>query len=252
MLSINDIKQNVLPTHIAVIMDGNGRWAQKQGKDRIYGHHQGVESVRRTIESCVEIGIRYLTIYAFSTENWKRNPQEVNALMSLFVSACHNEMDNLHKNNVQVKAIGDIDMLSLDCQLELQKLIDKTKNNTALTFVIALSYGSRWEICRATQLIAEKVKNNNLNICDIDENTFAEHLQTTQLQIPDPDLLIRTSSEYRLSNYLLWQMAYTELYFTDVLWPDFSRQELIKAIYTFQHRIRRFGKTNEQITNNLK
>lgn len=252
MLSINDIKQNVLPTHIAIIMDGNGRWAQKQGKDRIFGHHQGVKAVRKTIESCIDIGIRYLTTYAFSTENWKRKPEEVNALMSIFISACHSEIDSLQKNNVQVKTIGNIEMLGVDCRNELQNLIDKTQHNTALTFVIAISYGSRWEISRAARLIADEVKNGNLKLDEIDEDVFSKYLQTNQFNIPDPDLLIRTSNEYRLSNYLLWQLAYTELYFTDVLWPDFSRQELINAIYDFQHRTRRFGKTNEQITNNLK
>lgn len=252
MVTINDIKQNTIPLHIAVIMDGNGRWAQKQGKDRIFGHHQGVESVRTTIETCVEVGVRYLTVYAFSTENWNREPQEINALMSIFISACHAEIDNLHKNNVQVKAIGNFALLSDDCNKELQKLIDKTKDNTALTFVIAISYGSRWEITHATQLIAQEVKNNQIKIDDIDESLFEDYLQTSQLGIPNPDLLIRTSEEHRLSNFLLWQLAYTELYFTDVLWPDFSREELIIAIYDFQHRIRRFGKTNEQINIELK
>lgn len=252
MVSLNDIKQHCIPFHIAVIMDGNGRWAQKKGKDRIFGHQQGVETVRKTIEACVEIGVKYLTVYAFSTENWKREPEEVNALMSLFVNACNAEMDNLHKNNVQVKAIGDFSMLSIECTTELQKLMDTTKNNTALTFVIAISYGSRWEITRAAKLIATEVQNNQINIDEIDENLFDSYLQTNQFDIPNPDLLIRTSEEYRLSNFLLWQLAYAELYFTNVLWPDFTREELMKAIDDFQHRTRRFGKTTEQIINELK
>ncbi|MDD3280811.1 MAG: isoprenyl transferase [Bacteroidales bacterium] len=252
MASLNDIKQRSIPNHIAVIMDGNGRWAQQKGKDRIFGHQQGVETVRKTIETCVEIGVRYLTVYAFSTENWKREPEEVNALMSLFVNACNAEIDNLHKNNVQVKAIGDFSMLSRECTTELQRLIDKTKNNTALTFVIAISYGSRWEIARAAKLIAEQILQNRISIDEIDENLFDNYLQTNQYDIPNPDLLIRTSEEYRLSNFLLWQLAYAELYFTNVLWPDFTREELFKAINDFQRRTRRFGKTTEQIKNELK
>jgi len=252
MASLNDIKQRSIPNHIAVIMDGNGRWAQQKGKDRIFGHQQGVETVRKTIETCVEIGVRYLTVYAFSTENWKREPEEVNALMSLFVNACNAEIDNLHKNNVQVKAIGNFSMLSRECTTELQRLIDKTKNNTALTFVIAISYGSRWEIARAAKLIAEQILQNRISIDEIDENLFDNYLQTNQYDIPNPDLLIRTSEEYRLSNFLLWQLAYAELYFTNVLWPDFTREELFKAINDFQRRTRRFGKTTEQIKNELK
>ncbi len=246
IVSIKDIKKKTIPSHIAIIMDGNGRWAEKQGKDRIFGHYQGVESVREAIKACAEIGVKYLTVYAFSTENWTRDPAEVNALMSLFVDSCINEVDNLHKNNVRVKAIGNLKMLDENCQLQLQKMIEKTQENTSLTFVIAISYGARWEISRAARLIAEEVKNNRLNINDITENTFDKFMQTRQLDIPDPDLLIRTSNEYRLSNYLLWQLAYSELYFTEVLWPDFSKEDLIKAIHNFQCRDRRFGKTNKQ------
>lgn len=252
MLSLDDIKAKPIPTHVAIIMDGNGRWAQKQGKDRIYGHHQGVDSVRNVLEACGEIGVKYLTVYAFSTENWKREAQEVEALMSLFIHVCHTELNNILANNIKVQAIGDIGRLNEECQQGLYQLMEKTKNNTALTFVIAISYGSRWEISRAARLIAEKVKNNQLDVSDIDEDVFDKYLQTKQLGIPDPDLLIRTSNEYRLSNYLLWQLAYTELYFTDVLWPDFTKEELLKAIDDFQHRTRRFGKTNEQIEEKLK
>lgn len=252
MVSIDDIKQKAIPSHIAIIMDGNGRWAKQQGKDRIFGHYQGVESVREAIKTCAEVGVSYLTVYAFSTENWNRDPAEVNALMSLFVDACIKEKDSLYENNICVKAIGDIEMLPTDCQKQLQALIDKTQFNTALTFVIAISYGSRWEISRAARLIAEDVKNNQLDVNDINENTLEKYIQTYQLGIPDPDLLIRTSSEYRISNYLLWQLAYTELYFTKVLWPDFTRENLLKAIDDFQRRTRRFGKTNEQIFNQTK
>ena len=248
MISINDINTKTIPQHIAIIMDGNGRWAQRQGKDRIFGHQKGVEAVKQTIEACGDIGIKYLTIYAFSTENWKRDSQEVNALMELFMYFYQTESDNLHKNNICVKAIGNLEMLSEECRNGMLTLIDKTKNNTALTLNIALSYGARWEITHAARTLANDIKNNTLNIEDINEDTFENYLQTYDLQIPDPDLLIRTSNEYRISNFLLWQIAYTELYFTEVLWPDFDKNELLKAIYDFQQRTRRYGKTNEQLT----
>lgn len=247
MISIDDIQQKTIPAHIAIIMDGNGRWAQRQGKDRIFGHQQGVETVRKTIEACADIGVKYLSLYAFSTENWNRDPDEVKALMELFMYFYYTETDNLHKNNICIKAIGNLDMLSDDCRNGLYKLIEKTKNNTALTVVIALSYGSRWEILHAAKQFATDINNKVLNMNTVDEMTFARYLQTSQLNIPDPDLLIRTSNENRISNFLLWQIAYTELYFTDVLWPDFNKDELIKAIHDYQHRTRRFGKTNEQI-----
>lgn len=247
MIFFDDIQQKTIPAHIAIIMDGNGRWAQRQGKDRIYGHQQGVETVRKIIEACVDIGVKYLSLYAFSTENWNRDPDEVSALMELFMYFYYTETDNLHKNNICVKAIGNLDMLSDDCRNGMQNLIDKTKNNTALTVVIALSYGSRWEITHAAKQFASDINNKVIDINTIDETTFASYLQTNQLNIPDPDLLIRTSNEYRISNFLLWQIAYSELYFTDVLWPDFNKDELLKAIHDYQGRTRRFGKTNEQL-----
>jgi undecaprenyl diphosphate synthase len=247
MISIGDIQQNTIPSHIAIIMDGNGRWAQRQGKDRVFGHQQGVETVRKTIEACVDIGVKYLSLYAFSTENWNRDPDEVRALMELFMYFYYTETDNLHKNNICVKAIGNLDMLSDDCRKGLQKLIEKTQNNTALTVVIALSYGSRWEITHAAKQFASDINNKEIDINTVDEKSFARYLQTSQLNIPDPDLLIRTSNEFRISNFLLWQIAYTELYFTDVLWPDFNKDELLKAIHDYQYRTRRFGKTNEQL-----
>lgn len=247
MISIDDIQQKPIPAHIAIIMDGNGRWAQRRGKDRIFGHQQGVETVRKTIETCADIGVKYLSLYAFSTENWNRDPDEVKGLMELFMYFYYNETDNLHKNNICVKAIGDLDMLSDDCRSGMQKLVEKTKNNTGLTVIIAISYGSRWEITHAAKQFASDINNKIIDISTVSETTFARYLQTSQLNVPDPDLLIRTSNENRISNFLLWQIAYTELYFTDVLWPDFNKDELIKAIYDYQHRTRRFGKTNEQI-----
>jgi undecaprenyl diphosphate synthase len=226
-------------------MDGNGRWAKQQGKARIEGHQQGVAVLQDTLEACLALGVKYITIYAFSLENWNRAPKEVQALMELFIKSCHTEIDKLMNNNIRFRAIGKLDMLSEDCLGELKATEEKTENNTALTLNVAISYGSRWEIVHAAQQIARKVQNKELNIENITEELFASHLTTYYM--PDPDLLIRTSGEYRISNFLLWQNAYAEFYFTDTLWPDFSTENFYAAIADYQSRERRFGKTSEQI-----
>jgi len=226
-------------------MDGNGRWAQRQGKARIYGHHAGVEAVRKVVEACTEFGIKYLTLYAFSTENWKRPEAEVNALMELLVRTIRKETPELDKNNVRIGMIGDGHSLPKACVNELEEAMKITSKNTGLNLILALSYSGRWEITDAFKKIGDKIKSGELDVKDIDESTVAAHLNTWA--IPDPELLIRTSGEHRISNYLLWQSAYTEFYFTDTLWPDFDREELIKAIIDYQNRERRFGLTKEQI-----
>lgn len=241
------INTSELPKHIAIIMDGNGRWAKEHGKARIFGHKHGVRSVRDVVEGAGEIGLKYLTLYAFSTENWNRPKVEVAALMQLLVNTISNEVAELNKNNVRLLTIGDINSLPGNCERELKKAIDETKNNTGLTLVLALSYSSKWEITEAVKKISEKVKNGQIEIKDITSQTIDEHLQTSE--IPDPELLIRTSGEFRISNYLLWQIAYSELYFTDKLWPDFSKEDLFSAILDFQKRERRFGLTSEQLKN---
>ncbi len=238
-----DLKK--LPQHIAIIMDGNGRWAKKKGGIRIFGHQNGVKAVNDVVEASAEIGIKFLTLYAFSTENWNRPKVEVDALMGLLISTIHKELNTLTKNNIRLLAIGNISQLPNNVRNELQKTIVLTSKNTGLTLVLALSYSSRWEINDAVKKIANDVKNNILNTEDIDENTFKKYLSTNQ--IPDPELLIRTSGEYRISNFLLYQLAYTELYFTDTLWPDFTKEDFYKAINSFQNRERRFGLTGEQI-----
>jgi undecaprenyl diphosphate synthase len=235
----------IVPQHIAIIMDGNGRWAQRHNKARVYGHHQGVESVRQVVEACTEWGIRYLTLYAFSTENWKRPPQEVNALMELLVRTIRKETPELNKQNVRIRTIGDAGALPQDCLLELQEAIQLTENNTGLTLVLALSYSGRSELTHAMQRIAGAVQQGTIDIDAIDEQLISKHLYTHEL--PDPELVIRTSGEYRISNYLLWQSAYAEFYFTETLWPDFDKGELRKAIDSFANRERRFGMTSEQI-----
>jgi undecaprenyl diphosphate synthase len=236
-----------LPEHIAVIMDGNGRWAKEHGKARIFGHKHGVKSVRSVVEGAGEIGLKFITLYAFSTENWNRPKVEVAALMQLLVSTISNEVTDLNNNNVRLVTIGDLESLPNNCGKELEKAIDKTKNNTGLTLVLALSYSSKWEITNAVKSIVKKVKAGDLNEDEISEKTIDNHLQTAE--IPDPELLIRTSGEHRVSNYLLWQIAYAELYFTEKLWPDFSKEDLFEAIVNFQKRERRFGLTSEQLKN---
>jgi len=234
-----------VPRHIAVIMDGNGRWAQSQGEDRIWGHNKGVESVRAVTEACAELKVEYLTLYAFSTENWNRPQHEVNALMNLLVHTISGEMKTLMDNNVRLHTIGDTQSLPELTQNELRGAIQATAANTGLHLVLALSYSARWEITEATRKIATRALNGTLNVDDIDEKTIADHLTTAGM--PDPELLIRTSGEQRLSNFLLWQIAYTELYITPVLWPDFDKDEFFKAVSDFQRRERRFGLTGEQV-----
>ena len=235
------IDTNNLPKHIAITMDGNGRWAKTKGKFRIFGHKSGVKAVRDTVEGAAEIGIDYLTLYAFSTENWNRPKKEVDALMSLLVSTINKETKTLMDNNIKLAAIGDLNSLPKKCQEELQESIEKTKNNTRTTVILALSYSSRWEILNAIkQIVNEGIKEDQVN-----EDLFSQYLTTKG--VPNPELLIRTSGEQRISNFLLWQIAYSELYFTDVLWPDFRREDLFEAIVKYQIRERRFGKTSEQI-----
>ena len=235
------INRNNLPQHIAIIMDGNGRWAKTKGKLRLFGHQNGVKAVRDTVEGAAEIGIKYLTLYAFSTENWTRPEKEINALMTLLVSAINKEKKTLMDNNIRLSTIGDIKKLPAKAQKELQEAIEKTKENNRMTLVLALSYSSRWEILNAVQnIIIDNKKSEEIN-----ETIFRQYLTTKS--VPDPELLIRTSGEYRISNFLLWQIAYSELYFTETLWPDFRRADLYKAILNYQNRERRFGKTTEQL-----
>jgi len=238
-----DLKR--LPRHVAVIMDGNGRWAALHGKERVFGHENGVTSVRETAEAAAELGIEFLTLYAFSTENWNRPAEEVEALMTLLVTTIHNEMDTLHKNNIRLNASGDLDSLKPETRSELLQAIDQTKNHDRMVMTLALSYSSRWEITRAVRCIADKVKQGLINPETINDKTISDHLTTASM--PDPELLIRTSGEYRISNYLLWQIAYAELYFTPTLWPDFRRNDFYEALINFQQRERRFGKTSAQI-----
>lgn len=233
-----------LPRHIAIIMDGNGRWATSRGNVRVFGHQNGVESVRQTVEAAGELGVEYLTLYAFSTENWNRPRSEVNALMGLMVNAIQDETENLHKNNVRLSAIGELDDLPENVRKQLQNAIDYTSQNTGLNLVIALSYSGRWEITSAIRKIVEDVKSGDLDAESIDSCLLETYLNT--YTIPDPELLIRTSGERRISNFMLWQLAYTELYFTPVLWPDFRKKDLYEAIIDFQRRDRRFGRVKEQ------
>lgn len=239
------IDVNNLPAHIAVIMDGNGRWAKKKGAARVFGHRNAIKAVRDTTEACAELGIGYLTMFAFSTENWNRPKSEVNALMELLVSTISAEAETLMKNNVKLSAIGDLQSLPGSCYKELQESIELTSKNTGLTLVLALSYSGRWEIVNAVKEMLKDVKRDVLQPEDIDNKKFSEYLSTKNM--PDPELLIRTSGEMRISNFLLWQIAYTELYITEVLWPDFRRENLYEAIIAYQHRERRFGKISEQV-----
>jgi undecaprenyl diphosphate synthase len=234
-----------LPKHVAIIMDGNGRWAKKRGAMRIFGHQHGVTAVRETVEAAAEIGIKYLSMYAFSTENWNRPKFEVDALMELLVKTINKETETLKKNNIRLIAIGNIESLHKDCYDELIRTINATENNSRMTLILALSYSSKWEITEAVKKIAGKVKNNELTIKEINQDIISDSLSTKG--IPDPELLIRTSGEYRISNFLLWQLAYAELYFTPVLWPDFRKDDFYKAIINYQERERRFGLTSEQI-----
>ena len=234
-----------LPRHIAIIMDGNGRWAKEQGKDRLFGHYHGVESVRNIVEGCAELGIQYLTLYAFSTENWDRPIDEVTGLMELLVQTIRKEVPTLNKNNIKLHLIGNIEMLPPSARKELDEACEETKKNSGLNLVMALSYSSRWEIINAVKNIGKKIKNGLLDPDDITDDIFKNYLCTVNL--PDPELMIRTSGEYRISNFLLYQLAYTELYFTDTLWPDFRKENLYDALLDYQNRERRFGKTSEQL-----
>ena len=241
----NRIKKDNIPQHVAVIMDGNGRWAAKHGNARVFGHENGVESVRSTVEGAGEIGIKYLTLYAFSTENWERPKFEVNALMELLVHAIDSETEALMKNNVRLLVIGDLKKIPEDVKSKLFGCIKTLNKNTGLNLIIALSYSSKWEIINAVKTIAEEAKNGKIKPENINDKLFEKYLSTANL--PDPELLIRTSGEYRISNFLLWQIAYSELYFTDKLWPDFRKEDLFEAVFDYQNRERRFGKTSEQL-----
>ena len=244
-LLLEKIDKSRLPIHIAIIMDGNGRWAKEQGQDRLYGHFHGVESVRNIVEGCAELGVGYLTLYAYSTENWDRPEYEVVGLMELLVTTIRNEVESLHKNNIRLHVIGDMNMLPDYARKELNEALDFTKNNTGLNLIMALSYSGRWELLNAVKNIAYEVKSGNLNIEEIDQDTLQQYLCTSAF--PDPELMIRTSGEYRISNFLLYQLAYAELYFTNVRWPDFRKDNLYEAILDYQGRERRFGKTSEQV-----
>jgi undecaprenyl diphosphate synthase len=245
MIFKHQVDPDKLPRHIAIIMDGNGRWARQKGKLRIFGHHNGVTAVRETTEAAAELGIQYLTLYAFSTENWNRPKAEVDALMSLLVTTINKETKTLNKNNIRLQAIGDIESLPAKCRKELASAIEKTSKNTRMTLVLALSYSSKWEIVNAVKAIAARVEKKKLSVSDIDENLIDEFLTTKN--IPDPELMIRTSGEHRISNFLLWQLAYAEFYFTEKLWPDFRKEDLYEALVDYQGRERRFGRTSEQI-----
>lgn len=245
MSLIEKIDKNRLPRHVAIIMDGNGRWAKAKGKDRSFGHQEGVVSVRKIMDAVTQLGLKYLTLYTFSTENWNRPEEEVQALMSLLVSAIHRETPDMMKKNVRLTAIGDLSRLREDAYNTLQECIDTTSANTGTTLVLALSYSSRWEITRAARQLAQEVLEQKINPNDITEAMVSDHLTTKN--IPDPDLLIRTGGEKRISNFLLWQLSYAEFFFTDVFWPDFREEELYEAILYYQQRDRRFGKTSEQL-----
>lgn len=239
------INPEKLPSHVAVIMDGNGRWARKQGKMRVFGHQNGVQAVRDVTEAAAEIGVKYLTLYAFSTENWNRPQDEVNALMELLIHTIHGERHTLKKNDIRLRVIGDVNSLPDDCHAELTEAINETSANKRLTLILALSYSSRWEITHAMQSIAREVSRGTIDAEKINEETIENHLSTAG--IPDPELLIRTSGEYRISNFLLWQIAYAELYFTPKLWPEFGKEDFYEALIDYQQRERRFGMVSEQI-----
>lgn len=244
-MDITTINTDNLPKHLAIIMDGNGRWAKQKGFLRVIGHENGSKSVRTTVEACAKIGIENLTLYAFSTENWNRPKREVDTLMKLLIKSLKSELSTLQENNIKLNCIGNLNLLPPSTQKGLENAIELTKNNTRMTLTLALSYSSREEILNVVKEISDKVKNNIISISAVDESIINQHLYTRNL--PDVDLLIRTSGEHRISNFLLWQIAYAELYFTDVLWPDFTEEHLIEALASYQKRERRFGKTSEQI-----
>lgn len=244
---VQNIDKSNIPSHIAIIMDGNGRWAVEKGQDRIYGHQNAVEAVRSVIEGAGEIGVKFLTLFTFSTENWNRPKYEIDALMNLFVKCMHSEIDNLMKNNVKLLVIGNLQALPEDCRAELKETLEITKQNTGLSVVLALSYSSRSELTETMKQIALKVKKGILDPESISEGTIQQHLFTNQM--PDPDILIRTGREQRISNFLLWQISYTELFFSSILWPDFRKEDLWNIISEYQNRERRFGKTSEQLIN---
>lgn len=246
-LLLEKIDKNALPRHIAIIMDGNGRWAKEKGEDRLFGHFHGVESVRNIVEGAAELGIEYLTLYAFSTENWDRPEYEVVGLMELLVSTIRKEVESLNKNNIRLHVIGDMNMLPEYAKKELNEALQITSPNTGLNLVMALSYSGRWELLNAVKNIAHEVKKGKLEIGAIDQDVLQRYLCTSNF--PDPELMIRTSGEYRISNFLLYQLAYAELYFTNVRWPDFRKENLYEAIIDYQQRERRFGKTSEQLIN---
>ena len=240
------IDEKRLPQHIAIIMDGNGRWAQEQGQDRLFGHFHGVASVRDIVEGSAELGIKYLTLYAFSTENWDRPKEEVAGLMSLLVETIRKEVPVLNKNNIRMHVIGELSMLPDHARQALQEALDLTSNNTGLNLIMAVSYSSRWELVNAVKKIAEDVRSGDLEPESIEKDTLQQYLSTSEF--PDPELMIRTSGEYRISNFLLYQLAYAELYFTQTRWPDFRKENLYEAIIDFQKRERRFGKTSSQVS----
>lgn len=243
---LDQIDKGRMPRHIAIIMDGNGRWAKEQGQDRLFGHFHGVESVRNIVEGCAELGVEYLTLYAFSTENWDRPEYEVVGLMELLVTTIRKEVESLHKNNIRLHVIGDMNMLPDYARKELNEALEITSSNTGLNLIMALSYSGRWELLNAVKNIAYEVKQGRLKLEEIDQDTLQRFLVTSGF--PDPELMIRTSGEYRISNFLLYQLAYAELYFTQVRWPDFRKENLYEAILDFQNRERRFGKTSDQVT----
>ena len=241
------LDKNNIPKHVAMIMDGNGRWAKQKGEMRIFGHTNGVESVRESLTAAAEIGVKYLTLYAFSTENWNRPKEEVAALMDLLVKAIYDEVEELNEKGVRLETIGNTSILPVSCREALTKAKERTKSNDKITLILALSYSSRWEIAQAVKTMAEESISGKLNVETINEDLISSYLSTSNF--PDPELLIRTSGENRVSNFLMWQLAYTELYFTETLWPDFKKEHFFKAIKDYQDRERRFGKTSEQIVN---
>ncbi|MEC8460227.1 MAG: isoprenyl transferase [Bacteroidota bacterium] len=241
------LDKNNIPKHVAIIMDGNGRWAKQKGEMRIFGHTNGVESVRESLTAAAEIGVKYLTLYAFSTENWNRPKEEVAALMDLLVKAIYDEVEELNEKGVRLETIGNTSILPVSCREALTKAKERTKNNDKITLILALSYSSRWEIAQAIKTMAEESISGKLDVETINEDLISSYLSTSNF--PDPELLIRTSGENRVSNFLMWQLAYTELYFTETLWPDFKKEHFFKAIKDYQDRERRFGKTSEQIVN---
>lgn len=245
MSNIEEVKKEKMPTHVAIIMDGNGRWAKQRGLERVFGHHEGLAAVRRTIETAARLEIPFITLYTFSTENWNRPEEEVKALMALMIKAVAEETDNLIKNNVRLKVIGDIDRLPKDTLDALDSCLERTSRSTGTTIILALSYSSKWELTDAIKKIATEVQAQNIKPEEISESTIDKYLSTHD--IPNPDLLVRTGGEKRVSNFLLWQIAYSELYFTDELWPDFNEASLCNAVADYQMRERRFGKTSEQI-----